>query len=159
MSTSKDNHNNDLAVGYSANLIKLLNEKMRAHNKENPSGKVSLSQLKQVFINSAEKHNYAGYTRGQWACARVNTFLRILKGEKPKIVTGRETATLGGLVFEAKIIVSEEHDASSNWVPSQEDFTKARLEIEKNDLIYNFTDIEELYLESYRPMGIVIKSY
>lgn len=139
----------ELAIKFSARLVDLLGSKMRSHNKKNQKDKVSLSQLKSVYKNAARNYNYAGYSRGEWALARVNLFLRVMEGEKPEIIKGYEQASLGGLVFESKLIKKEEHDVSLNWVPSQEDFTTAKIEIKESRLDYHFNSIAELYLDDY----------
>jgi hypothetical protein len=141
--------NEEQAIKFSGRLIELLGGKMRSHNKENLQGKVSLSQLKAVYRNAAKGYNYAGYSRGEWALARVNLFLRVTKGERPDTIKDYEYASLGGLTFEAKVISVEEHDISTSWVPSQEDFTIAKGEIKGNKLDYHFTSVSELYLDDY----------
>lgn len=146
---SQNTNNEELAIKFSARLVDLLGSKMRQHNKKNPESKVSLSQLKSVYRNATKNYNYAGYSRGEWALARVNLFLRVTSGEKPNVIKDYERTSFGGLVFETKIIREEEHDVSSNWVPSQEDFTVAKTEILENKLDYHFDSIEELYLDDY----------
>ena len=147
-------YNEDCAIAFSGALVSLFKDKMRHHNKENSSCKVSLTELKDVFINTAASYNYAGYTRTHWALARVNTYLGVKKGEQPKVVTNYEQTSLGGFVFEAKVIQKGEYDISSNWIPSTKDFSLAKLEIEENKLNYKFSDISELYLEDYKPLKI-----
>ena len=138
------------AIKFSARLVELLGIKMRGHNKAHSQNKVSLSQLKSVYSNAAKNYNYAGYSRGEWALARVNLFLRVTKGERADIISSYEHTSLGGLVFETKIIAENEHDISLGWVPSQVDFTIAKKEIEGHKLNYNFSSVGELYLEDYK---------
>jgi|TARA_R110000751_G_scaffold106401_2_gene202414 hypothetical protein len=139
----------DCAIKFSARLVELLGTKMREHNKESAQSKVSLSQLKIVYSNAAKNYSYAGYSRGEWALARVNLFLRVAKGEKADVISSYERTSLGGLVFEAKIISEDEHDVSLKWVPSQIDFTTAKSEIKEHKLNYHFSSVGELYLEDY----------
>ena len=139
----------DSAIKFSARLVGLLGMKMRAHNKEHSQSKVSVSQLKSVYSNAAKNYNYAGYSRGEWALARVNLFLRVTKGEKADVISGYERTSLGGLVFETKVIGEDEHDISLKWVPSQIDFTTSKREIEEHKLNYHFSSVGELYLEDY----------
>ena len=145
--------NDILAAKFSSNLIGVLRSKVRSHNKISPKDrKVTLSQLKQVYLNSAQYYNYAGYSMSEWCLARVNTFLESLLGNPPKIIKGYEEEVLGGLTFKSRIIEdNQELDCSKDWVPSQDDFTKAKEEIKNNKLFYNFSDISELYLEDYEP--------
>ena len=150
-----NNPSDDLAISFSSNLVGVLKKKVRLHNKDYPESKVSYKQLKEVFVNASNNYCYAGYTRGQWALARVNTFLRIVHGDKPEIIKDCEYSSLGGLVFESKVIEVAEYDVSEKWVPSQEDFSSAKEEMEKEKLNYNFTDIDQLYLDDYKSMGVV----
>jgi hypothetical protein len=144
-----------LAADFSAKLVSLLKSIVRAHNKE--GDRVSLSQLKDVYINAAETYNYSGYSRGEWALARVYTFLDFLSGRNPQILKDYERKKLGGLTFETKIIeTNDEFDVSENWVPSQENFTKAKADIKEKELFYDFVKAEELYLEDYKPCDIKI---
>tara|TARA_Y100001973_G_C5160602_1_gene313303 strand:- start:874 stop:1350 length:477 start_codon:yes stop_codon:yes gene_type:complete len=151
-----ENQNNDeLAIAYSSALLELISHKVRNHNK-NSDRKVTATQLKEVFANAAKSYDYAGYTRSHWSLARVNTFLRVAGGETPKLIKEREQTSLGGLVFESKIIVKEkEYDISENWIPSQEDFSLAGEEIKKYNLTYNFNNLDELYLNKTKPVGLV----
>tara|TARA_Y100000004_G_scaffold189560_1_gene245354 strand:+ start:444 stop:917 length:474 start_codon:yes stop_codon:yes gene_type:complete len=145
-----------LAAKFSSKLIGVLKAKVRSHNKNcPPDKKVSLSQLKQVYSNSAQYYDYAGYSRSEWCLARVNTFLQSLLGNAPSIMKGREEETLGGLKFKSKIIeANAELDCSRDWIPSQQDFTQAKQEIKDNELFYNFSDVSELYLEDYKPCSV-----
>tara|TARA_Y100000592_G_scaffold89260_1_gene146269 strand:+ start:15673 stop:16155 length:483 start_codon:yes stop_codon:yes gene_type:complete len=146
-----------LAVDLSAKLITLFSKKSRAHNKSNPDSKVSAKELKSVFINASSNENcFIGYTKLQWSVARVNTFLRVLSGDIPELIKERQHTSLGGLIFESKIIKEQkEHDISENWAPSSEDLALAKKEIEENELNYNFKDINELYLKEEEPVGLV----
>ena len=141
-----------LAIEFSAKLVGLLRVVVRSYNKEKEEDrKVSLSQLKNVYVNAARNYSYAGYSRGEWALARVYTFLDSLSGHSPRILKDYEREELGGLIFETKIIeIDDEFDISGNWVPSQENFTKAKADIKEKELFYDFVNAEELYLEDYK---------
>tara|TARA_Y100000593_G_C4108676_1_gene236847 strand:- start:30 stop:530 length:501 start_codon:yes stop_codon:yes gene_type:complete len=139
----------EASIKFSSRLVGLLSSMMKVHNKENPKDKVSLSQLKSVYCNAARNYAYAGYSRGEWALARVNLFLRVVKGDKPSVISDYEKTSLGGLTFETKILATVEHDISFDWVPSQNDFTKAKTDIKENKLNYHFSSVGELYLEDY----------
>jgi hypothetical protein len=146
------------AEEFSARLIGVLKGIVRVHNKEQKEKKVNSSQLKQVYLNAADNYTYAGYSRGEWALARVNMFLRVLSGGKPDIVTHNKRELIGGVHFIAKTIeVKEELDISTSWTPSQEDFTKAKNDIKENELFFNFKSSDELYLENYKQ--IELKTY
>tara|TARA_Y100001973_G_scaffold73715_1_gene107566 strand:- start:6200 stop:6667 length:468 start_codon:yes stop_codon:yes gene_type:complete len=154
MPEQKDN--DDLAIRFSSDLIGALKGMVRVHNKKSPNNKVNFNSLKKVYINAASDYDYAGYSRGHWALARVNMFLRVANGEMPQAVERTENNNIGGLIFETKIIAEEEHDISMNWVPSQKDFTEAKKQIENNNLLYDFASVKDLYLEDYQPIELKV---
>tara|TARA_R100000808_G_C2133633_1_gene142322 strand:- start:179 stop:652 length:474 start_codon:yes stop_codon:yes gene_type:complete len=147
-----------LAARFSADLVGLLRGVVRAHNKgREEDKKVSLSQLKDVYKNAAENYSYAGYSRGEWALARVYTFLDSLNGDAPQTLKNYERKQLGGLIFETKVIATdEEFDIAKDWIPSQKNFTKAKTDIKEQELFFDFSNPEELYLEDYKPCNIKI---
>ena len=157
--TMPENKDRDTeAVKFSANVIGLLKSMVRTHNKNQKQSKVNFAQLKQVYLNSACSYSYAGYSKGEWALAKVNMFLRIMSGDKPYVETENKQESIGGVIFATKTIeIKEELDISASWIPSQEDFTKAKEDIKENKLYFNFENVEELYLEDYEP--IKFKNY
>ena len=63
-----------------------LKNKVKEHNGKH-SKKVTLSQLKKVYRRGAgafSSSHRPGKTRGQWAMARVNMFLKMIRGGKVK---------------------------------------------------------------------------
>jgi hypothetical protein len=73
-------------IDFSDSVLTGLKNKMTAHN-ERSGKKVSMAQLKAVYRRGAGAYSSShrpGKTRNQWAMARVNTFLRMLKGGKVK---------------------------------------------------------------------------
>jgi hypothetical protein len=74
------------AITFSEKVTNALKKKVEEHNKKN-SKKVTLSQLKKVYRRGAgafSSSSRPGMSRGQWAMARVNTFLRMISGGKVK---------------------------------------------------------------------------
>ena len=74
------------AITFSEKVTNALKKKVEDHNKKN-SKKVTLSQLKKVYRRGAgafSSSSRPGMSRGQWAMARVNTFLRMISGGKVK---------------------------------------------------------------------------
>lgn len=74
------------AITFSDKVTQSLKNKVKEHN-EKYSKKVTLSQLKKVYRRGAgafSSSHRPGKTRGQWAMARVNTFLKMLRGGKVK---------------------------------------------------------------------------
>jgi len=74
------------AITFSDKVITSLKNKVKEHN-EKSSKKVSLSQLKKVYRRGSgafSSSHRPGKSRGQWAMARVNTFLKMVRGGKVK---------------------------------------------------------------------------
>ena len=74
-------------ITFSKEVEKGLQNKVTEHNKTASNGrKASLRMLKAVYRRGAGAYSTShrpGKTRGQWAMARVNAFLRLLKSGKP----------------------------------------------------------------------------
>jgi hypothetical protein len=76
----------DKAIEFSAKVVEALKSKVREHNSKY-SKKVSLSQLKKVFRRGAGAYSSShrpGISRTAWSLARVNAFLRLVRGGKVK---------------------------------------------------------------------------
>ena len=76
-------------ITFSAATTKTLQDKVKAHNEkvEAPSKKATLGALKAVYRRGAGAFSVShrpGMTRAQWAFARVNHFLHLLKTGRPK---------------------------------------------------------------------------
>ena len=48
----------------------------------------------------------------------------------------------------------ENLDLTRNFLPSSEDFSRAKDKIKKYDLNYDFQDVDELYIENYKNISI-----
>ena len=73
-------------ITFSDKVVTSLKNKVKDHN-EKSSKKVSLSQLKKVYRRGSgafSSSHRPGKSRGQWAMARVNTFLKMVSGGKVK---------------------------------------------------------------------------
>ena len=115
------------AITFSAKVTESLKNKVKEHN-EKYSKKVTLSQLKKVYRRGAgafSSSHRPNQTRGSWAMARVNMFLKMMRGGKVKdsyraadqdIAKGSETYTES----QANVFI---------------DFNQIQLEIAKLDLI------------------------
>ena len=76
----------DKAIEYSKKVIEALKNKVKEHNSKY-SKKVTLSQLKKVYRRGAgafSSSHRPGMSRGGWAMARVNMFLKMVRGGKVK---------------------------------------------------------------------------
>jgi len=106
------------------------------------SRKVSLSQLKKVYRSGAgafSSSHRPGKTRGQWAMARVNMFLRMMSGGKVKDAYRKADQD----VAKSSLNVI---DVSDSWEPEEEDLAQASLDIlEIGD--FDFDSSDELYLD------------
>jgi len=124
------------SITYSAKIIKSLKSKVKEHNSKQ-SKKVTLGQLKKVYRRGAGAFSFShrpGKSRGQWAMARVNTFLRMVRGGKVKDSYRKA---------DSDII-----RASDDFISSEEDFIQADKDLAQADLDLNVDfEIEELYIE------------
>lgn len=75
-------------ITFSAKTTKALQNKVAEHNKNASKGrKATLGQLKAVYRRGAgafSSSHRPGKTRDQWAMARVNAYLKLLKSGRPK---------------------------------------------------------------------------
>jgi hypothetical protein len=133
ISGSKKNPKGSAADGkkitFSKEVEKALQNKVTEHNKTASSGrKASLRMLKAVYRRGAGAFSTShrpGKTRGQWAMARVNAFLRLLKSGKPSksayvqdndlLPSGHPRATKGkasveSLIAGGVVLIQEEQD-------------------------------------------------
>lgn len=146
-------------IKFSSKVIEILEGKTEKHNLENER-LVTVNQLKHVFKRGAEEgasELYIAVSKTIWALARVNMFLNMMREDGLKPVRNEDTLVkenLNGLVMEDyrysyASLDSSQLDISDNFYPSEEDILKAEQESKEhkfND--YNFTDVEDLYLET-----------
>jgi len=128
------------AISFSKKVIEALQNKVKEHNSKN-SRKVSLSQLKKVYRRGAgafSSSHRPGKTRGQWAMARVNMFLRMMSGGKVKDAYRKADQD----VAKGSDII----DISDFWEPEEQDINLAMIDIESiGD--FDFESVDELYLD------------
>jgi flagellar basal body rod protein FlgC len=73
-------------IAFSEKVVTALKNKVKEHNAKH-SKKVSLTQLKKIYRRGAgafSSSHRVGKTRGQWAMARVNMFLKMVSGGEVK---------------------------------------------------------------------------
>jgi len=132
----------DKAIEFSKKVIEALKNKVKDHNSKNKK-KVTLNQLKKVYRRGAgafSSSHRPGKTRGQWAMARVNMFLRMVSGKQVKDAYRKADSDIAKAKYE---FIAE---ASLN--PTDEDFEIADKDIEQYDLNnFDFISVEELYLD------------
>lgn len=86
----------DRMVIISAKIVSFLNDSLKRHNKDNPTRKVLLSQLKSVFKSGAiaAEGMVIKYTKIQAGIARVNSFLEMVAGKPIDLVYKRKNKEL-----------------------------------------------------------------
>jgi len=152
------------AITFSAKVVQALKNKVKEHNKKHPTKKVSLSQLKKVYRRGAgafSQSHRPGQTRGSWAMARVNMFLKMKRGGKVKDSYRKADQDVASTKYELEFVTHDkvsavnEFDLTDELYPSDEDFAQAKKDIEEYELDYDFQDVDELYLDDYKPVGFV----
>jgi len=138
-------------ITFSEKVITSLKNKVKEHN-EKHSKKVTLSQLKKVYRRGAgafSSSHRPGKTRGQWAMARVNMFLKMMRGGKVKDSYRAADQDIAK-AFEVCI-----EDANS-FLPTVENLIEAKLELQKlgiednlDDEFYNFLDDPSFEQDDY----------
>lgn len=129
------------AITFSTKVIEMLKNKVKDHNSKH-SRKVNLTQLKKVYRRGAgafSSSHRPGMTRGGWAAARVNMFLRMMAGKSVKDSYRKADSDVAR--------GSASIDISDSWELEDVDFAQAEIDIKEYDLNYNFEDVEELYLD------------
>ena len=114
------------SITFSEKVINALKTKVSEHNKKHPSKKVTLGQLKKVYRRGAgafSSSHRPGMSRGGWAMARVNMFLKMKRGGKVK-----------KSYRAADQDISKAFEGDFDFEYSEEDFTEANIDIEKYDL-------------------------
>lgn len=152
-----DESKNDLIsdekeVVFSKKIIEVLKFKTGEHN-ENCSRKVAFSQLRDIYKEASKTE---GDSKIKFALARVNMFLKIVRGEKIKEIYAKtddlETkGSLQGFVLEEEEPANRDEaiDMSDNFYPNEEAFILAEKDITKHNLSdYDYRDVDDLYLDT-----------
>jgi len=133
--------NQDDAITYSVGIIGALEEKIQKHNSSHKK-KVTMRQLKEVFC-IASRDAVPDEERGKWALGRVNMFLRMVQGKLDRLSDD-------GVKSFKRIPYNKFVEITMNWTPSEEDLSLAEEVIEKHNLKYSFSSVDELYIK-YQP--------
>ena len=152
------------AITFSAKVVDALKNKVKEHNKKHPTKKVTLSQLKKVYRRGAgafSQSHRPGMSRGGWAMARVNMFLKMKRGGKVKDSYRKADQDVASIRFDDLKFEDQEletsnsniFDLTDDMIPSEEDFAQAAIDIDLYKLDYDFQDVNELYLDDYQPLG------
>ena len=133
----------DKGIEYSKKVIEALKNKVKEHNSKNKK-KVTLGQLKKVYRRGAgafSSSHRPGMTRGGWAMARVNMFLKMVRGGKVKD-SYRKADT------DITRASASDYEIEVNFEPDDEDFAQAEIDIKNYKLEdFDFLSADELYLD------------
>jgi len=133
----------DKGIEYSKKVIEALKNKVKEHNSKNKK-KVTLGQLKKVYRRGAgafSSSHRPGITRGGWAMARVNMFLKMVSGGKVKDAYRKADSDI------TRASVSD-YEIEVNFEPDDEDFAQAEIDIKNYKLEdFDFLSADELYLD------------
>jgi len=125
------------AITFSEKVTNSLKNKVKKHN-EKSSRKVTLGMLKKVYRRGAGAFSGThrpGQSRASWAMARVNTFLRMMRGGKVKDSYRKADSDIARASEES---VASLLDIPETWSPgdffeandiSQMEFTLARIDL------------------------------
>lgn len=152
------------AITFSAKVVDALKNKVKEHNKKHPTKKVTVSQLKKVYRRGAgafSQSHRPGMSRGGWAMARVNMFLKMKRGGKVKDSYRKADQDVASIRFDDLKFEEQEletsnsniFDLTDDMTPSEEDFAQATIDVDLYKLDYDFQDVNELYLDDYQPLG------
>ena len=151
----------DPFIESSLRIINALDQLSSEHNKSN-SSKVTKQQLKKIYQKEIDTSPQDS-DKNVFALARVIMFLRFKSGEK---VFANKTEKTGPKEQEIKALIFEETngknhrninmflDISNDWLPSEEDFSKAEQYATANDLNFKVEKAENLYLNEYKPINL-----
>ena len=146
-------------ITFSDRVLESLKSKVKEHN-EKYSKKVTLSQLKKIYRRGAgafSSSHRPGKSRGQWAMARVNMFLKMVRGGKVK--DSYRKADQDVAKASANVLIDDGIRDEKNLF-TEEDFIAAKLDIynyqlqedpEFTDEMWStiFIDVDELGFEEY----------
>ena len=133
----------DKGIEFSKKVIEALKNKVKEHNNKNKK-KVTLGQLKKVYRRGAgafSSSHRPGMTRGGWAMARVNMFLKMVGGGKVKDSYRKADSDITRASASG-------YEIEVNFEPDDEDFAKAEEDIKNYQLEdFDFSNVDELYLD------------
>ena len=130
----------DENVDYTIRILDALQIKAKEHNDTNDF-KVSPQQLKSVFVVGASE-KVEEHTLTLCGFARVNMYLRLLD---PAVVAHEFKIASNNKNFKKLVF-----DFSSHISPKSDDFAAAEEDLKKHNLNFDFTSIDELYLEDVK---------
>jgi len=126
------------AITFSEKVTNSLKNKVKEHN-EKHSRKVTLGMLKKVYRRGAGAFSGShrpGQSRASWAMARVNMFLKMMRGGKVKDAYRKADSDVARATDEA---VASLHDVAESWSPGDfdeaKDISKVEFALARIDLL------------------------
>jgi hypothetical protein len=120
-------------ITFSKQVEESLRNKVTEHNEKASKGrKTTIATLKAVYRRGAGAYSTShrpGKTRNQWALARVNAFLRLLKSGKPTNSAYTQDNDLLPASHPKSTKKSNSVITASALVPEEQDFANALLEV------------------------------
>lgn len=137
------------AQGFVESIVQLLKAKVVDHNNRNLSGKVNLSQLKEVYKRGVHDAIRLDKPIGFWSIARVNMFLRYSKGAKVEYSYKKLDRDI---LNDPSFFIDD--GVRDDIIFTYEQVSEARFEVESFNLInhdenYDFVDLEEFAKDSF----------
>jgi hypothetical protein len=130
---SKGSASGSRKVVFSKAVEKSLQEKVTTHNEKAREGRrATLGMLKAVYRRGAGAYSTShrpGMTRNQWAMARVNAFLKMLKSGKPANSAYKSDNDLLPAKHPRSSKKNNSITASAGLVPEESDLANALIEI------------------------------
>lgn len=130
---SASNAKKSKKVTFSKQVEKSLRNKVAEHNEKVSKGrKTTLATLKAVYRRGAGAYSTShrpGKTRNQWALARVNAFLRLLKSGKPTNSAYTQDNDLLPASHPKSTKKSNSVITASALIPEEQDLANALLEV------------------------------
>lgn len=126
------------SITFSEKVTKALKNKVKEHNDKHEK-KVTLAQLKKVYRRGAGAFSTShrpGKTRGQWAMARVNMFLKMVRGGKVKDSYRKADQDISK--------ASEEEMKEVSIISMYDDFSTIELSLAKIDILSSGATNEEM---------------
>jgi hypothetical protein len=127
-------------IAFSIEVVKIFEQKMEVHNEAHPRKKVSVDELKRMFMQGVRAENKNGLSLVELGLARVISFLKLKSG----IFNANEH------VFEYSMTPPRRSlNVSACWLPNQSDFNQAKEDVEKSGLdVSRAKSPDDFYMET-----------
>ena len=141
-------------ISFSAKLVIYLEERKKAFNKKNKAS-IKIGQLKEIYKRGSCLESKDLNLNG---LSRVNMFLRMKEQKMMGVISAKiskKDQKLSELILETAQDLQDQNkpiDISEAWIPQEEDIEQAKTDIENHKLDFDFQNIDELYLEPYKPI-------